>query len=851
VARTLATETLPPFHTLLPHGPCLDEDRGTILLTDPTLRRATLALGCAWAIRPRNCEVLDEAACLELARIHEGLFRGLPVGAALQTLLTIRPTTTAPAWETLRGERTADPLVQAQIAAFARGLPHRQGAVQRRLRTVDTLLTVRLPVPTLHPAIPALLKVALSLPDHRDQALVATLRAHLAPHLDVLAGHCLSLEDTLRAAGHGVTRLGGAAFGHALARALDVTSDHVPWITPTEALNRQVATREMDTVPGGLVLDPQGEALHGQLLALQQVPPQTYPGMLCAPRGPRPDSPPLALWEAWDGPMTLAVNVAVIDRATELTRLRQKRMFAYLQRKNPLGQHSPENAALMEQLDALLHEAATAQTQFLWSRIQVMLWGPAQSIARGIQEVQRRARSMHLGFGTEPTLGSTLALQMLPLGFDPAFPKDKWLQRARHIPATQLAQLVLLFGGVHGTETAVVPYVNQRGELVAFSPFNNRVNPHFIITGMTGAGKSFALIHLAQHVLSLGASMVILDRLPSYEDLCAVWGGHYIKFSYDQPLCFNPFYGPLDTAHQAFLKGYLAEAISGGVERLDREAVSVLADALAHFCQSWDLTRGEPRLGHFVAEVLADGCFAPQDPEAMRLGRELARKLSMFYGRGHLAGFVDGPNQLTIHPTLTVVELSGISDAEDLQALTLFSLMHLMKGHFQDPARLGTQKYFACDETAFALKHPATAEPLEEISRTYRKLNTSTIFLSQYATDFNTPVGKILRKGSPTTFYLQQEAEELDDMQEIWRLTPVERALGGQARRHKGWSSAFLRLAGGEGGLVHIVPDAFTYWMGTQEPVERTLREETRARYGGDLRAAVAWLAQHYPEGAL
>jgi len=50
---------------------------------------------------------------------------------------------------------------------------------------------------------------------------------------------------------------------------------------------------------------------------------------------------------------------------------------------------------------------------------------------------------------------------------------------------------------------------------------------------------------------------------------------------------------------------------------------------------------------------------------------------------------------------------------------------------------------------------------------------------------------------------------------------------------------------------VHIVPDAFTYWMGTQEPVERTLREETRARYGGDLRAAVAWLAQHYPEGAL
>ena len=114
-----------------------------------------------------------------------------------------------------------------------------------------------------------------------------------------------------------------------------------------------------------------------------------------------------------------------------------------------------------------------------------------------------------------------------------------------------------------------------------------------LVTGTSGSGKSFLMAHLVQQVLPLGAQVVILDRLPSYQELCAVWEGQYVAMDFNTPVCFNPFYGPLDRAHVAFLTASLAEMASGGVERLTREALGVLADAVAFFAGA-----GSPVVGN-------------------------------------------------------------------------------------------------------------------------------------------------------------------------------------------------------------------------------------------------------------
>src|SRR5207302_9316882 len=88
VART-DYEEVSPFAALLPHGVLLDPDGGVVLLSTPRWGRPGLALGCAWHIEPRNIEVCDESVCLDMARAHESLLRSLPVGAALQAIMTV------------------------------------------------------------------------------------------------------------------------------------------------------------------------------------------------------------------------------------------------------------------------------------------------------------------------------------------------------------------------------------------------------------------------------------------------------------------------------------------------------------------------------------------------------------------------------------------------------------------------------------------------------------------------------------------------------------------------------------------------------------------------------------------
>jgi len=67
-------------------------------------------------------------------------------------------------------------------------------------------------------------------------------------------------------------------------------------------------------------------------------------------------------------------------------------------------------------------------------------------------------------------------------------------------------------------------------------------------------------------------------------------------------------------------------------------------------------------------------------------------------------------------------------------------------------------------------------------------------------------------------------------------------------QRHDGWSSAYLRLPGHTGGLIHLVPDGYTRVLVGQDAQARTLRSQQVAAHGGDLHAAMAALAH---EGAL
>jgi hypothetical protein len=105
----------------------------------------------------------------------------------------------------------------------------------------------------------------------------------------------------------------------------------------------------------------------------------------------------------------------------------------------------------------------------------------------------------------------------------------------------------------------------------------------------------------------------------------------------------------------------------------------------------------------------------------------------------------------------------------------------------------------------------------------------------------------VLKANAPAKLFLQQADEELPILADLFQLSSAERALLAKVRKHAQWSSAYVQLAGG--GLIRLIPDAWTRWLVSQDDHDRALREQAVREAGGDLRQAVTTLAQRSPYG--
>ncbi len=825
---------LPPFALELPHLQLQDQARGIVLLETPHSWKPRLALGCAWQVVPVNIEVLEEAQCRALSRQHETLLRGMPDGTALQTLMTIFPSTTAPAWEQVRAQCAPSSALDAQRTAIASGLPHGAGTMRARLREVQTLVTLRLPLTTLDPTLATTVKTILSLPRSHGAACQAQLTACLTQAMAYFTGLRLSIEDALRSVGHGVEALDGAGLARCLTRALDpMATEMLPIFLSADPVRDQVLPPllEAERMLGGwrygythAATGEFAEAYRNQVLSLHRVPQQTYPGMLSAPRAPGEDKP-MALWDAWDQPLTVAVNTMAVDPAIEERRLTMKSWVAGLQAK-----FSVKNKEIKEQVDKLLTQQMLTGSQNGCARIHVVVWGQADTLARGVENAQRAAGRVKMQLAEEPTLGSTLFLQTLPLGMDPSFPTERSLSRTRRMDLANLADCLTLYGGTQGTPTASIFFVNQQGQDIGLNPFDNPTNPHFNIVGTSGAGKTYTVGHIVQQIMPLGAMGAILDPLKNYRGLCDYWGEESERVSLDPnaPTFINPFYGPLDTGHVGTIAAGLNEMASGGLDRLTWEEFTVLGGALTFFAAHWDRERGEPTLSHFVQEVLQEGNFADKkDRITRRIGMTIARKLGLFYGTGMYAGFFDGPNAFTLGKRLTLIEFGALKN-DDLRGILFFFLFHLITRKFEDLAYAGIWKFLFGDELWALLKHKASADQIERVIRTYRNIKTSAAFLSQRAADWDTPVGQVIKGIAETNLFLRQGAGELAEVKRLFGLTEAEMALFASVDKHHGWSSAFLRLPEHQGGIVRLVPDRLTDLLMSQTEEARVQRAAFR-----------------------
>ena len=820
---------------------------GEILLLDtPRAPKPLLGLGCAWVLDdPVNIEVLDQERLDALALQHASLVQGLPLGSVVQTLMLVRPSTQAPRWERRRLGLPPTPLVDVQRAHMASGLPHTAGPRRARLRDICTLVTLRVPLPDVMGDVVTLLKTVLTLPSYAPRACKAFLQEQLHTMLPMFVGMQRNLENALHSCGHTVQRLDATALGEYLALFVDPLGP-LPPILPEYPLRTQVLRQYAQAIPGGwgygewhrdtATFD---EHSRNQVLTLNKLPLETYPGMCSSPRMPRDSeaAEPLALWDIWDGPLLLAINAVATDQAKEDGILETKGVIAGWQRK-----FSVRNKKIKKAIDKVTSRRLTKHTAMGAARVHLVLWGDAPEVKLGVESVQREANRFKLDFLPEPDLGATLFLQALPLGCNPDFPPEWALKRLRKLELPNLLDLLAVFGAMRGTETATHFALNGRGEEVSYDNFDTMTNAHRMTMGNSGAGKTYNNAKEVSEVLSVGDIVMLLDPLANYQALAAFWNGVYVRLNFETPPCINPFYGPLDITHQSFIAATLNEMAGNAADRLRWTGFNVLSDAIAYFADTWQ--EGEATLSVFVEQVLSTGAFTANE-ENKAMAREIATRLGLYYGRGIYAKFFDGPNTFQFGDRLTVIEFKELEKAEKLKAVLAFGLMNLFRLKTKSVEWSGKRKHIKADELWAFLDYEETAQVFKTMILTGRNDGLSIDFMTQLKAHLDSPVGRVIRGIVSKVLFLEQDPSEFPGIAEAFNLSKDEQMLVRRVKRYAAWNTGYLRLSHRPGGLIRIFGDPVTHLLMTQDTAIRAERETLLAAHPGEEHAAIMdWLQQ-------
>ena len=755
------------------------------------------SLGLAWVFSAPECDILSETALGQLARRLEALLALLPEGAAAQVLLISDRSVDLSGW---LAASTSDGLLrdlaEARVRATGRFEVRHEGAVVAA-RSLRCLFTIRVFPAWSTPGVRDGLRFTLKGGRSVEEKFMGV---YAAAKRDLLS-RAEAVENLCSQAGVGARRLDLAEFRTIAFRLLNPgRATPPPPDDPDRLIREGLAFTHAEIADASVKLG----AFDHRVLTVREAPRETWAGML-------------PLEATLDG--IFALNIEV-PRAEDVRKfLAAKKRLAFCQMSG--GDDKVDVAAMKREVDEVCAEIFVEGSRVYSARLHVVTRGAADAAINAFSRA-----GMELV--EETVFAGTLFLQSLPLAYDPA--NDRALRRGRRMLGLNLAHLLPLYGGLRGTSSPDLLLLNRLGEPLTFSFFDSPVAPHGIIAGVSGSGKSVLANAIILSAARRGARIFVLDRGNSYRKLCETLGGTYVAFDPRAPRSINPCGAGLDEEKKIFLVDIVAEMAAQGQRELTVKERSLVARAVV---RAFERAAGRETLVGDIRRALAED----PEPEA----RDLAVCLEVFCGDGPYAGFFDRPAQPEGGGCLTVYELGDIAKRRDVASALLMALIHRITDYAR--GHLARQKYLIVDEAWTLLRSSTTAGFLEDVLRTYRKLNSAALMLTQQVTDFEGRTGEAIRANAPNRLFLQQTPETVLAMEKLLDLSPEEKALLGRIRTVKGRFSEMLVQSTDTRGLARLCPDALSYWISTSDPKDN-LRLEALVREKGSLRAALLAAAE-------
>ncbi|MBL1263502.1 type IV secretion system protein TraC [Candidatus Methylomicrobium oryzae] len=347
-------------------------------------------------------------------------------------------------------------------------------------------------------------------------------------------------------------------------------------------------------------------------------------------------------------------------------------------------------------------------------------------------------------------------LNCLPFGAERAAITD--LKRYRTLATRHAIPLLPLFGDWAGTGTPTLNFVSRNGEHMAVSLFDTTGNYNLCIAAESGKGKSFLTNEIIVSYLTEGAQIWTIDVGRSYENLCEVLEGDFVKFTHGSGICMNPFEIVQNFEEEADMLAGLVSQMAAPTEKLSDFQTAGLKRVLKNL---WT----EKVQAMSVDDIAAILCR--EDDQRLR---DVGEQLFPFTSRGEYGRYFNGRNNARFSNDFTVLELEELKGRKHLQQVVLLQLIY----QIQQEMYLGERnrpKIVIIDEAWDLLTEGDVAKFMEHGYRRFRKYGGAAVTITQSVNDlYRNAAGRAIVENSANMYLLGQKAEVIEGMKQDRRL---------------------------------------------------------------------------------
>ncbi|MBI3294437.1 MAG: ATP-binding protein [Deltaproteobacteria bacterium] len=528
----------------------------------------------------------------------------------------------------------------------------------------------------------------------------------------------------------------------------------------------------------------------------------------------------------------LMVSIQTLNQLKELERLKGQRRIAFSMARGKSDEVSDlESASKLENLGILIEQMIADGEKVFKVALNIILCGASEGeLDQQASEALSKLRELGGCEGIEETVANFDIFASI------AIPNARAKERLKHIKTSNLADLLPLYGPWRGHSTPRVLLRSRLGSLVSFDPFSpGLTNANQIVSGGSGAGKSFLTNICLLHILKEAPKIFVIDIGGSYRKLCDHLGGQFIPLGLDGNLCLNPF------------------DLSAGSSAPSNEKIKFLVSLVELMTKEEGDTR-LPKLERAEIEEAIQKVYAGSEPRLSDLRnvlsehsnveiRRFGRILAPWCGNTPYGKFLDAKTNMALSRPIVVFDLKGMESHPDLQAAALFMITDFVWREVQrDPLIM---KFLVLDECWRLLE--AGSGFIEEVFRTFRKYNASSVAISQNIDDFaKSKVAGAILSNSATKWVLMQKGADQKRLKEVLQLNDNEMKAVASLKQERGvYSEAFL-IAGDERAVVAVESTPLEYWLATTDP--KDVAEIAKASADGKS-DVLKDLSERYPRG--